>query len=183
MHLSGLIVSAPNQTPNLKRLQLIRILDLPSDHEELPRLVHTIAPNLTHFKIALRLPIARILGVVVNDLSDYLYTSARRHKVIEGAAPAAPGHAFPSSVRRIVVRFDNPSDEAMDALNLMRRTAYFLMNELVVTSSETVMAGEEAPLVVLPSAEEGAEVDEGQFVKELVRDWRSVNIGRDAVWT
>ncbi|TCD66139.1 hypothetical protein EIP91_001693, partial [Steccherinum ochraceum] len=175
LHLSGLALTSRHSTPNLKRLQLLRILDVPSEYQDISSFLYTTAPTLTHFKMSLCTSSTPFLLKFTSDLGYYLCVTLIRvveretfHRVNEDQ------HRFPASLESVAVRFDvPPADEALG----------YLFTHFAHTSGQSLEVikryQEEAPLAVLPSADvrsyesDGAGEDGRGYAEEFAEDWRT----------
>ncbi|TCD66154.1 hypothetical protein EIP91_001708 [Steccherinum ochraceum] len=197
LHLSGLIVTSPNRTPNLKRLQLLRILDLPPEDDD--GLLPVLAPALTHFKLAFRVPSAAVLVKIFKTFRPYLDMTIARILHPNIALDIAAKHGFPISLRRVVLRFDIPADTSEDDdVDLAYRQEIKAALENVASLIDALVPDFQAiipyffleiPLVVLPSANvgeyegDGAGEDGRGYAEEFVKGWVAVNSGKDLTWT
>ncbi|TCD64454.1 hypothetical protein EIP91_004058 [Steccherinum ochraceum] len=191
LHLSGLVAishsaHAPH-TPNLTRLQLSRLYELPKEHgDDFPRLIHNLAPNLTRLKLTIRTsqltelrPVTEFLLAVKSYLAD---PEARR----DPARIRRAAHAFPNSLEQIVACLVYDRNQALAAPYLSR-----LKKASDAIAEASLLRGEiEALVVVLPQDGQQdyvpprSEVDRGEvvYLEGFVRSWMALNVGQQEPW-
>lgn len=220
LYLSGLIAHGgpiytafgprrrPFRTPNVQRLQFLRIMSFPSQHHNLAYLVNILAPELKDFKLTFCKRDLSTLRSRIGEFKTFLSSappciaipSAKVSSSLEDPPrsrlweqlhpvylPENMHHSFlPASLRRVVVRFD---DSAL--LSQVQLPANILLGNFIRWHAQlkppSVPNGRS--LVVLPGADvetyfrDGARADGRGYAHEFVEDWMRVNKGEEVAWT
>ncbi|TCD61691.1 hypothetical protein EIP91_008042 [Steccherinum ochraceum] len=173
LHLSGLIAISPNEgplcTPNLERVQLLCLHGLPSEHRNLPRLIHNLAPNITRLNLSVR-------SAYNLDLPKDMLVFRRS---VMSHGQSFP-HRFPPSLRQIVASFTcEPRDTRAQSYLTMLAASCTRLNK-------TSLEPGQMPALVVVQPRKGhpeyvprrGEEDQGDvaYVDNFVRTWKNVSV-------
>ncbi|TCD66159.1 hypothetical protein EIP91_001713 [Steccherinum ochraceum] len=182
LHLSGLIAVSPAgqppYAPNLEQLQLLRLYGLPEPHDNLPRLLHNLAPNVTQFKLTIR----SLHAAYFDQLLDFCETVSAGFLNPDAVLAENLTHGFPTSLKQIVgcLSYDRGNYAAASTLPLLKRFSDDAARDLH-------KIGKTAPLTItLPLNGQPDYIprrgeDDQREVYRFILTWMSLNIGEEVI--
>ncbi|TCD61686.1 hypothetical protein EIP91_008037 [Steccherinum ochraceum] len=189
LRLSGLIAISPpghpSYTPNVKHVELLHLRRLPDQHTILPRLIHNLAPTLTHLKVAIHtFPLDIFTDLLLFRDAVTVQRLGAEYLAFPRDLQDRP-HAFPESLREVVVCIQRRPEYPTGLVYLLKKISDDL--------GETMREHGEAPAMVVNLPEEGepdyiseeGEEDQGEALHLdcFVRSWMGLNVGEEVAWS
>ncbi|TCD64460.1 hypothetical protein EIP91_004064 [Steccherinum ochraceum] len=167
LHLSGLLAVSPAghppHTPNLERVQLLRLYRLPPEAKDFPRFIHNLAPRLTQLKLSMLSPPESLMHRI-SQFDDSVTRNVLHAKALY--------HKFPTSLRQIVASFTYQRGDAITLMHLIFRAREEAPAVEVTTSRE-------GQLDHIPGSDEEDGVEAAR-IDGFALEWKSVSSGEES---